>query len=162
MAWRVLVDVLSVLGGLFALTAMWLYLRPQAVVTLEAYEYVPGAGSRRFRLVVRNTGNVSVRILRMNQEFQNGRPPDTWTDLSPMFTNRDLPPSGEIPVWLEEADMARRAGFTITYKGWVPRQHQNSVRFDVKHYGVVYNVSAMSAGVASATAIGEVIRHTKD
>src|SRR3989304_1258528 len=89
MGWRTVVDMASLLGGVFALIAMWLYLKPTVIVTIETYEYVPGTGNRRFRLVVRNTGNVPVRLLRFDQEFQDNTPPGSWTDLSPMFVGRD-------------------------------------------------------------------------
>jgi len=47
MGWRTVVDMASLLGGVFALIAMWLYLKPTVIVTIETYEYVPGTGNRR-------------------------------------------------------------------------------------------------------------------
>jgi len=171
MGWRTVVDMASLLGGVFALIAMWLYLKPTVIVTIETYEYVPGTGNRRFRLVVRNTGNVPVRLLRFDQEFQDNTPPGSWTDLSPMFvgrdgrTWRDLPPSAEIPVWLNEAGINRRTGFAVVYRGrhsaWLPWNLRASARFDVRDYGVVYNVSLTATAVGSAQIQAVVIRGEK-
>lgn len=154
--WQSVVNVASVLGGIFALIAMWLYLKPTAIVTIETYEYVPGTSNRRFRLVVRNTGNVPVRLLRLEQAFQDGTPPGNWTDLSRMFEGRDLPPSAEVPVWLNEADMDRRTGFAVMYRGWFPWDLRVQTRFDVRDYGVVYNVSATATGSVEAR-VGAVV-----
>lgn len=81
-AWRDVVDVASVLGGTFALIARWPYLRPTAIVTAKTYEYVPGTGSRRCRLAVRNTGNeqrgVAIFLVGLQpQRLWGAIPPDT-------------------------------------------------------------------------------------
>ncbi len=148
MAWQIAVDVIallgaafSIFGGTLALIAIWLYLRPSVIITIETYEYVPGTDTRRFRLVIRNIGNVSVRLQKFEQAFRDNRPPLDWTDLAPMFENRNLPPRAEVPVWLGENDVQERKGFSITYRGWLPWELRTQARFDLSDYRVIYYVT---------------------
>lgn len=146
----------SYMGGIFALLAIWLYLQPVAVCTLDPYEYIPGTStSRLFKLSVRNAGNVPVRIVQFIEHFQSDPPPPSRTEYTRYFEGKTLNRQAEVPVWIPEAEMSQRKGFTVRYKGWLPWTRETTCHlapFGVTHY---VTVTATAHGKASVTAMVE-------
>jgi hypothetical protein len=148
-------NLASYIGGVFALIMMYLYLKPRAVCTVEFYEHIPGASpNRTFRLLVRNPGNVPVRIVRFTAHFQGDAEPPGYTDYARLFEGRVLEPSAEVPVWLNDAEMRRRTGFTVVYRGWLPMNFEARCR--AGPYGVTFVETVSLAGEATMSARGMV------
>lgn len=152
-------NIASLLSILLASVALWFYFRPLAICTVEMYEVVPGEGRpRTFRLVVRNTGNVPLRITRFEAEFQGGVPRPSRIDYARLFLREGKPlaPSAEIPVWLTASEMDGRTGFVVTYRGWFPSEYQ--ARCDVGPFGVTFHETMTATAMGKASVTAKVVR----